>query len=209
MVPRRAQPWRGGGKTCQPHGSGFRDSGSVRTGSWMGPPQGKRAPRVGPISIVILTRERSIRDWVQRHGSNGFHRFRVSDFGVTSHRGRGSRRRGRQFLVAAKKRGTTCIGRFDFGFRVSGFGFRVSGSGFRMSEFRFRVSNFGFRDTDFGFRISGFEFRISGFEFLVSGFWVQISGFGFEGYVSSWAPANVRTGFLPWSCLGRVVCFRV
>ena len=28
---------------------------SVRTGSWMGPPQGKRAPRVGPISIVILT----------------------------------------------------------------------------------------------------------------------------------------------------------
>ena len=29
----------------------------VRTGSWMGPPQGKRAPRVGPISIVIFARE--------------------------------------------------------------------------------------------------------------------------------------------------------
>ena len=29
----------------------------VRTGSWMGPPEGERAPRVGPISIVILARE--------------------------------------------------------------------------------------------------------------------------------------------------------
>ena len=28
----------------------------ARTGSWMGPPQGKRAPRVGPISIVIHRR---------------------------------------------------------------------------------------------------------------------------------------------------------
>ena len=26
--------------------------GLVQTGSWMGPPQGKRAPRVGPIIIV-------------------------------------------------------------------------------------------------------------------------------------------------------------
>ena len=46
-------------------GFGFRVSGfgigseppPVRTGSWMGPPQEKRAPRVGPISIVILARE--------------------------------------------------------------------------------------------------------------------------------------------------------
>ena len=29
----------------------------VRTGSWMGPPQGYRAPRVVPIIIVILARE--------------------------------------------------------------------------------------------------------------------------------------------------------
>ena len=29
----------------------------VRAGSWMGPPQGKRAPRVGPIRGVILARE--------------------------------------------------------------------------------------------------------------------------------------------------------
>ena len=31
--------------------------GSVRTGSWMGPPQGKRAPWVGPISIAVLALE--------------------------------------------------------------------------------------------------------------------------------------------------------
>ena len=29
----------------------------VRTGSWTGPPQGKRAPRVGPICMAILARE--------------------------------------------------------------------------------------------------------------------------------------------------------
>jgi len=34
----------------------------ARTRSWMGPPQGKRAPRVGPISIVILAREGTITD---------------------------------------------------------------------------------------------------------------------------------------------------
>jgi len=33
------------------------ERGVERTGSWMGPPQGKRAPRVGPASIVILARE--------------------------------------------------------------------------------------------------------------------------------------------------------
>jgi len=32
----------------------------VRTGCWMGPPQGKRAPRVGPICVVILAREGSV-----------------------------------------------------------------------------------------------------------------------------------------------------
>ena len=31
----------------------------VSTGSWTGPPQGKRAPRVGPVSIVILVNELS------------------------------------------------------------------------------------------------------------------------------------------------------
>ena len=31
---------------------------TVRTGSWMGPAQGERALRVGPIRIVILSRER-------------------------------------------------------------------------------------------------------------------------------------------------------
>jgi len=41
---------------------------AVRTGSWMGPPQGKRAPRVGPISIVIpwlshRRRTSSTRSW--------------------------------------------------------------------------------------------------------------------------------------------------
>ena len=29
----------------------------MRTGSWMGPPQGKRAPMVGPICVVIIARE--------------------------------------------------------------------------------------------------------------------------------------------------------
>ena len=48
-------------------------AGSVRTESWMGPPQGKRAPSVGPISIVILAREGTITDWTQCHGSHGFH----------------------------------------------------------------------------------------------------------------------------------------
>ena len=31
--------------------------GDVRTESWTGPLQGKRAPKVGPISMVILARE--------------------------------------------------------------------------------------------------------------------------------------------------------
>jgi len=42
------------------HRAGGSGSGTlmrVRTGSWMGPPQGKRAPRVGPICIVILASE--------------------------------------------------------------------------------------------------------------------------------------------------------
>ena len=39
----------------------------------MGPPQGKRAPRMGPISIVIFAREGTITDWKQCHGSHGFH----------------------------------------------------------------------------------------------------------------------------------------
>ena len=34
----------------------------VRTGSWMGPPPEKRASRVGPLSIVILAREKTIKD---------------------------------------------------------------------------------------------------------------------------------------------------
>jgi len=38
-------------------GQKSRKTQTVRTGSWMGPPQGKRAPRVGPISIVIIARE--------------------------------------------------------------------------------------------------------------------------------------------------------
>ena len=41
----------------------------MRTGSWMGPPQGERAPRVGPICIVILARE-------PRHGP---HRVRAQE----------------------------------------------------------------------------------------------------------------------------------
>ena len=43
----------------------------------MGPPQGKRAPRVGPISIAILARERTTTDWKQCHGSHGFHTTRT------------------------------------------------------------------------------------------------------------------------------------
>ena len=38
-----------------------------------GPALKKRAPRVGPISIVIVERERIITDWKQCHGSHGFH----------------------------------------------------------------------------------------------------------------------------------------
>ena len=40
----------------------------------MGPPHGDaRAPRVGPLSIVILARECTSTDWKQCHGSRGFH----------------------------------------------------------------------------------------------------------------------------------------
>ena len=40
---------------------------------WMGPPQGKRAPKVGLIRTVIRAREGSFTDWKQCHGSHGFH----------------------------------------------------------------------------------------------------------------------------------------
>ena len=53
--------------------SGRRLGVSVGTGSWMGPPQGKRAPRAGHTCIVILAREWTITDWKQCHGCHGFH----------------------------------------------------------------------------------------------------------------------------------------
>ena len=46
----------------------------------MGPPQGKRAPRVGPICIVTRARERTITDWKQCHGGHGFRTVRASVF---------------------------------------------------------------------------------------------------------------------------------
>ena len=69
---------------CEP---GSRAPRTVRTGSWMGPPQGKRAPRVGPPQEKRAPRvgppqgERAPRvgsistDWKQCHGSHGFHRL--------------------------------------------------------------------------------------------------------------------------------------
>jgi hypothetical protein len=44
--------------------------GGRQTVSWMGPPQGERAPRVGPTCTVFLAREWTIADWKQCHGSH-------------------------------------------------------------------------------------------------------------------------------------------
>ena len=43
----------------------------VRTGSWMGPPQGGRAARVGPSSIVILARDEVSHRAGWRKGTQG------------------------------------------------------------------------------------------------------------------------------------------
>ena len=42
-------------------GWGSGEGKGVRTGSWMGPPQGKRAPRAGHKSIVIIARDVPVR----------------------------------------------------------------------------------------------------------------------------------------------------
>ena len=162
----------------------------MRTGSWTGPPRGKRAPRVGISSTVFGV----------RLGPGPHTTDTVSELPTASPPGpyRGtslirnsaplglySRTLSRALFwwraypnlkrLFAVPRGSPLVSGFRFrilvsgcGLWVSGFGLRVSGFGFQVSGFRFRASGFEIRASGFGLRISGFGLRVLGFGFRVS-----------------------------------------